>query len=326
MKLTREFEFPQEQQTVLRRTVGLELGVIAYQVSAIVLLYLVMGGSQAMRTAWIEDMLALVPPIVFLLATATRDWAPNERYPYGYHRTVDIAFLAASVALLGIGTWLLIDGAMKLIHQEHPTIGSIRLLGWQLWLGWLMLPVLVYVGVMPAILGRLLVPRAEKIHDKVVYAGANMLRADWLTAVAAIVGVLGIGVGLWWLDAAAAMAISLSIIRDGVRNLTSVVGGLMDRRPEVTTEERFDPLPEQVEAMLEGLDWVERAEVRMRESGHVFFAEAFVVPRTADDLPRRTEEAVERAYAMDWRIHEMTLHLVAPGGRRTQTPQDRSGR
>lgn len=327
MKLAREFEFPADRQSVQRRAVGLEVAVIAFELTAIVLLYLVMGGSQAMRTAWIEDMLALIPPIVFLAANATRDWPPNDRYPYGYHRTVDIAFLATAIALLGFGLWLLIDGGMKLWSMQHPTIGTMRLLGWQVWQGWLMLIVLAYVGLVPPILGRLLKKPATQLHDKVLFAGSDMLKADWLSALAAAIGVLGIAVGWWWADAVAAMAISLSIIRDGVRNLRSVVGGLMDRMPEETTEDQLDPIPQQLQEMLAALDWVEQAEVRLREHGHVFFGEAFIVPKAGEvDLPRRIEQAVDQAYNLDWRVQDLVIHLVPEHGKRTQSPQVRSMR
>jgi cobalt-zinc-cadmium efflux system protein len=36
-----------------------------------------MGSSQAMRTAWIEDTLGLVPPIVFLIAARFEERASN---------------------------------------------------------------------------------------------------------------------------------------------------------------------------------------------------------------------------------------------------------
>ena len=49
----------------------------------------------------------------------------------------------------------------------------------------------------PAILlGRAKLKIAREIHDKVLFADAEMNRADWLTAGAAILGVLGIGAGL----------------------------------------------------------------------------------------------------------------------------------
>lgn len=36
------------------------------------------------------------------------------------------------------------------------------------------------------------------MHDKVLHADAKMNKADWMTAAAALVGVLGIGLGWWW--------------------------------------------------------------------------------------------------------------------------------
>jgi len=45
-----------------------------------------------------------------------------------------------------------------------------------------------------------------------------MNKANWLTAGAAMVGVVGIGFGLWWADAAAAAIIPLDITEDGVSN------------------------------------------------------------------------------------------------------------
>ncbi len=189
-----------------------------------------------------------------------------------------------------------------------------------------MLPVLFYVGVTPVILGRLLLPPAKQIHDKVLYANADMLKANWLSAAAAVVGVLGIAIGWWWVDAVAALTISLSITRDGLHNTRTVVGDLMGRKPEVTTDTEYDPLPEHVETMLQNLDWVDHAEVRMRENGHVLFGEAFVIPATQDNLPQRIEQAVQQAYNLDWRLQDLVIHLVPSAGRRTDTPESRSGR
>src|SRR5690606_26479505 len=107
MRTTASFEFPAEQQQALRRARRLEWITLLYMASAIVLMYLVMGSSQAMKSAWLEDLLSLVPPIVFLVAGRIALWPPTRRFPYGFHRAVAIAFLCASVALFAVGAWLL---------------------------------------------------------------------------------------------------------------------------------------------------------------------------------------------------------------------------
>jgi divalent metal cation (Fe/Co/Zn/Cd) transporter len=98
-------------------------------------------------------------------------------------------------------------------------------------LGWLMIAALAWSAVPSVFLGRAKLPLASQLHDKVLYADAKMNRANWLTAGAAIVGVLGIGAGLWWADGAAAIIISLDITRDGFTNVRAAVADLMDSRP-----------------------------------------------------------------------------------------------
>ena len=65
---------------------------------------------------------------------------------------------------------------------------------------------------------------ARELHDKVLFADAKINKADWLTAVAGMAGVLGIGLRLWWADAAAAAVISIDIVHDGFANLRTVRG------------------------------------------------------------------------------------------------------
>ena len=52
----------------------------------VIVLALVMGQSQAMKSAVIEDVLSLIPAIVFLLSVHWERKAPNGRFPFGYRR------------------------------------------------------------------------------------------------------------------------------------------------------------------------------------------------------------------------------------------------
>ena len=61
-------DLPQDQADALRRAVRLEWITIGFTSVTIVLVALVVGNSQAMKTAWIEDMLSLIPQIAFLVA------------------------------------------------------------------------------------------------------------------------------------------------------------------------------------------------------------------------------------------------------------------
>jgi cation diffusion facilitator family transporter len=307
---TQSSELPPDQQRALRKARRLEWITIAYLVSAIGILALVLGSSQAMRTAWAEDILSLIPPIAFLIAMRYSSHSPTKRFPYGFHRIVSIAHLCAALALFVMGTYLLFEALLKLITAEHPTIGSITLFGQTIWLGWLMLPALAWSGLPAVFLGRAKIPLGESLHNKILYADAKMNKADWLTAGAAMVGVVGIGFGLWWADAVAAALISLDITHDGFSNLRRAVVDLMDQTPTTVNADSTDPLRDELGSALRNLDWVEEAEVRLREEGQVYFGEALIVPSDDRNLVEKIEEAQERAHNLDWRIYDLAITPV----------------
>jgi divalent metal cation (Fe/Co/Zn/Cd) transporter len=303
-------ELPAEQERANARAVRLEWFTLAYMLSALVLVYFALGDSQAMKAAWLEDMLSLVPPAAFLIAARFRYRPPNEQMAWGYHRSISVAYLAGAIAIVALGAFILVDSGHKLTTGEHPSIGMVELFDWQLWQGWLMIAVLVYTGVPPVVLGLMKKPLAEKLHDKVLYADAEMQRADWMTAGAAMVGVVGIGFGLWWADSVAAIVIALDVVRDGARYTGRAVLNLMDARPRTHDESKPHPLKLQVEQALVDMDWVREAAVRMRELGHVFAVNAFVVPVSDEGIPDRVEEAIARLSELDWKVHDVSLTVV----------------
>ena len=148
-------ELPPDKHEMLKKAVRLEWISILYLLSAIVLLYFTLGSSQAMKAAWVEDILGLPPPIAFLVASRVRNREPNDKFPYGYHRATAIAYLCASVALLALGAFILYDSVSKLLRFEHPPIDLVKPFGDRpVWLGWLMLGALAYSAVPQVFLGR----------------------------------------------------------------------------------------------------------------------------------------------------------------------------
>jgi divalent metal cation (Fe/Co/Zn/Cd) transporter len=221
-----------------------------------------------------------------------------------------LAYLSAALALLALGGYILYDSVAKLLRFEHPPIGMVKPLGLgPVWLGWLMIAALLWSAIPSVFLGLAKLPLAAQLHDKVLYADARMNRANWLTAGAAIVGVLGIGVGLWWADAAAAIVISLDITRDGVINVRAAAD-LMDSRPTRYDDSATHPLIGDLEDELRDLAWVKDARVRLREMGHVLVGEAFVVPVDDADPVARIEGAAGRLVEVDWRLQEIVVTLV----------------
>ena len=311
MTVTTRFEMPPEKERIYARATRLEWITIAYLISAVFFIYLTLGSSQAMKAAWLEDLLSIAPPVAFLIASRFRNKAPNEEFPYGYHRSITIAFLCASIALTLMGLFLLFDSGLKLISFEHPSIGTVQPFGEPIWLGWFMMPALLWSAIPAAIIGRVKLPLANQLHDKVLYADATMNKADWLTAGAALVGVIGIGLGFWWADAVAALVISFDILFDGISNLKAVIADLMDRRPTSVDHSTVDPLPKRVENELRKMSWVRDARVRLREEGHVYFGEAVVLAATEQGLVTNIEAAQDYLTSLDWKLHEIVIMPVS---------------
>lgn len=222
---------PEEIREPFRRAKKLEWWTLFWIGTVIVAMFLTMGGSQAMRSALFEDLLSLVPAVTFLIAARFEPKPPTEKFPFGFVRVNSLAFLVAAVALTAVGGFLIYESATTLLEREHPTVAPVMIAGHSIWLGWLMIAALIYSIIVPMIIGRMKLPVAEGLYDKVLHTDALMQKADWQTGIAGIVGILGIYFGYWWADSAAALFIAFSILRDGLSNMGKASAELLDGAP-----------------------------------------------------------------------------------------------
>jgi len=301
-------DLPPDQQKALRSAVRWEIFTICYTTVTITLLAFVVGNSQAMRTAWIEDMLSLTPQVAFLVAMIFVRRRPDRSHPYGKHRAMGVGHLVAGVALLAVGLNLAIEAVTGLVRAEHPTIGTVNLFGHTVWLGWLMIAVMAVIVVGPVFFyGPAKAKLAPVLHNKLLFADADMAKADWHTNAASIIGVLGVGVGLWWLDGAAALFISFGIVWDGAKNTRAAVSDLMDRRARTFDDKRPHPLAHEIVQHMRAQPWVTDAAVRMRDQGQVFHVEAFVVPRKRKVSVKQTSDLAESISRLDWKVQDVVV-------------------
>ncbi|MFE7629421.1 cation transporter [Kocuria sp. NPDC057446] len=217
-------ELTDEQSGTLRRAVRLEWITIGVLVLIVAAVELVAGQSQAMKTAWVEDMLSFLPPIAFLAAARIARRPPTPRHPYGYHRAVGVGHLVAAVALLGMGATLVIDSGTALLTGDRPPIGVLDVPG----------------------------------------------------------------------------------------NLRGSVADLVDARATTFDDAAPHPLIQDVTTVLRQQPWVQDVGVRVRDEGHVFHVEAFVVP-AAGALPTLEQLAAarKRCADLDWKVEDVVVAPVA---------------
>lgn len=254
----------------LNRAKRLEWATLFWMSSVVVVMALAMGSSQAMKTAFMEDLLSLIPAITFLIAAKLEPRPPSDTYAFGFVRVNSLAFLTSAVVLTMLGSLLLFDGISSLAKRDHITIGPVEVFGQVIWLGWIMIAALAYSVVVPIVLGHLKLPIARRLHDKVLHTDADMQKADWQTGLAGILGVLGVGLGFWWADAVAAALISLSILKDGFKNIRVAGAELLDSVPRALDSPHMAADARRLRERLQAR-WPE-GHVKLRESGRYIFA------------------------------------------------------
>ena len=263
---------PQELREPMARAIRLEYWNIFWTLTIIVTMGLVLGQSETMKTAWIEDTLGLVPPIMFLIAAhMERHSHRSRRFPFGFERVNGLGFFVAAVALTAVGALLLYNALMALGTQEHATVGSIVILGHDLWLGWLMLAAQIYSLIPPLFIGRKELPLAKQLNDKLLHTDALMNKANWLTGAAGLAGIIGLGLGWWWADSLAAAIISVDVLNDGIKALRSSTAELVDGAPRALSSTDLSQDAQKVCDRLQAE--FPDATVRLRETGRLIRAE-----------------------------------------------------
>ncbi|MDP0498587.1 MAG: cation diffusion facilitator family transporter [Verrucomicrobiota bacterium JB022] len=311
MRPREPYRLPGAAQRKSRQIVWLEWATVVVMLGVVAVMYVAMGSSQAMKTAWIEDLLALVPPAAFLIANHFRDRAPTNRFPYGFQRTALLSFLVSAVAILGMGLYMLYDAASSLIAREHPTLGHFDRFGWQIWSGWVMLGALVVSVIPPMILGFLKQRICCRLNERTILADATMNKDDWQTGVAAMLGVIGIGAGLWWADAVAAALISLNVIHDGTTHLRHAVLNLLDQRPTEADSSHPLQIDRDIRRRVLECAGVAEAEVRLREEGRCITGEIFVRMKRPAATPEELRMIRDAAEGVNDRLYSLVVMPVS---------------
>jgi len=316
----KNLHLPPELAATMRKAVVLEYWNLFWSATIILAMGLVLGQSQTMKTAWIEDTLGLVPPIMFLVSARVEQQGHiSKRFPFGFHRVNSLGFFVAAVALTTVGGVLLYNAGTALSAAEHPTVASVVLFGHEVWLGWLMIAAQVYSLIPPMIIGRKELPLAEILNDKLLHTDALMNKANWLTGAAGLFGVIGLGLGWWWADSLAAGIISLDIINDGIKALRSSTAELIDGAPRALSSPELSDdalaLRRHIQAEFP------EAEVRLRETGRLIHVEVHGLHSPPEC--RHPRHYWPKGDERSWRIAQISFVPSSPGKKKSEHPSKR---
>src|SRR5262252_3539371 len=240
-------------------------------------------GSLALVSEALHSSVDVVATIITWMVVRVSDLPADEEHHYGHGKLESISALGVIALLYVLAGGILVESYSRLREGvAPPTISAVP---------FVVLLVDIAVNFWRA---RALHRAAHATRSQALAADALHFASDVLGSVAVIIGLALAGLGYWWGDAAAAIAVAIMIAALGLRMARSTVETLLDRAPEGVSEKAREAI-----LRVPGVVDVERLRVRM--VGATYFIDAIVkVPRTypidrVDEIKQKAQAAVTAA-------------------------------
>jgi cation diffusion facilitator family transporter len=240
-------------------------------------------GSLALVSEALHSSVDVVATIITWMVVRVSDLPADEEHHYGHGKFESVSALGVIAILYVLAGGILVEAYSRLREgSPPPSVSAIP---------FVVLVIDIAVNFWRA---RALHRTARETQSQALAADALHFASDVLGSMAVIIGLALAGLGFWWGDAAAAIAVAIMIAALGLRMARATVETLLDRAPEGVAKKARSAI-EQVS----GVVGVERLRARMVGSTH--FIDAIVkVPRTypidrVDEIKRTAQAAVSKA-------------------------------
>jgi cation diffusion facilitator family transporter len=285
-------------ETSARGIWALKISLVGLAITAALQLVVVMtSGSVGLLADTIHNGADALTAVPLWLAFVLGRRPPNRRYTYGYGRAEDVAGVII-VGMIGLSAAVAAyESVQKLIHPQPVTN-----------LGWVAVAAIVgFLGNEAVAAFRIRV--GNEIGSAALIADGQHARADGLTSLAVLVGVIGVALGFPLADPLVGLLITIAIL--AILKDTAVT--MWHRLMDAVDPELVDTV-EHAAAAIPGV--TEAHDVRMRWLGHRLQAELHIT--VDEDLPTREShrivEAVRHALFHEMpRLAEVHVH-VDPSG------------
>lgn len=237
-------------------------------------------GSLALISEALHSSIDLIATIITWAVVRVSDLPADEEHHYGHGKLESISALGVIALLYVLAGGILVEAYSRLSEgSPAPSISAIP---------FVVLVIDIIVNLWRA---RALHRVARDTRSQALAADALHFASDVMGSFAVIIGLVLAGLGFWWGDAAAAIAVAVMIALLGLRMARATVETLTDRAPEGALEKATAAIQN-----VPGVVAVERLRVRM--VGPTYFIDAIAkVPRTipidrVEEIKRRAQAAV----------------------------------
>lgn len=248
------------------------------------LVIVAMSGSTALMADTVHNLGHAATTIPLVVAFRIGRRPSTRRYPYGLRRAEDLVGLFIGLVIAASAVWIIVDALDALVHPRQITN-----LGWVFAAG-----VVGFLG--NEVVAAYRIRAGRRIHSAALIAEGQHARADGLSSVAVVGGVIGVWSGIARADAVVGLLIGLMILVVLVATMRTVVRRLMDGVEDGVIDELTTAA-----STVPGIAGVDR--VRARWTGHRI--EGDLVVRVAPDL------SVGEAHAVADDV-ERSLRLAVP--------------
>ena len=243
----------------------------------------IMIGSLALVSEALHSSVDVVATIITWMVVRVSDLPADDEHHYGHGKFESVSALGVIAILYVLAGGILVESWSRLREgTPPPAISAIP---------FVVLLIDIAVNFWRA---RALHRTARETRSQALAADALHFASDVMGSIAVIIGLALAGLGFWWGDAAAAIAVAIMIALLGLRMARDTVETLLDRAPEGVAEK--------ARSAIEGVSGVVGVErLRARMVGSTNFIDATVkVPRTypidrVDEIKQKVQAAVAGA-------------------------------
>jgi cation diffusion facilitator family transporter len=240
-------------------------------------------GSLALISEALHSSVDVLATVITWMVVRVSDLPADEEHHYGHGKLESISALGVIALLYVLAGGILVESYGRLREGAPPPVISA--------IPFVVLLIDIAVNFWRA---RALHRAARDTQSHALAADALHFASDVLGSLAVIAGLALTGLGYWWGDSVAAVAVAIMIAALGLRLARSTVETLLDRAPEGASEKARDAI-----RSVPGVVDVDRVRVRMVGATH--FIDAIVkVPRTypidrVDEIKRKVQATVSGA-------------------------------
>jgi len=253
----------------------------------------ILTGSLALVSAGIESSGDVVAAILTLAAVRLGGQPPDREHPYGHRRAENLAALGEAAILVGGGVYVVIEAIHRLSSGADAGFDP-------RWYVFAVIALALAVDISRTVVS---LRSARQYKSAALRSNAFHFAGDMAGSIAVLLGITAVALGFQQGDAIASLVVAGIIFAAASRLIYENALVLMDTAPA-------EPQA-RAEAAIRALDDVELRQLRLRESGGHYFADATIgaAPDQALVASHRVADRVEAAVRRALPDADVVVHV-----------------